>query len=122
MGKSKVDKLRGKRSHGKGNTKNNRGSGCKGGKGRAGSKKHKFTKYYLTFGIKKRLCCKKTLKTINLVDLIPLVKDKTEINLKELGYDKILGKGEIKSAIKFKNALVTNLAKEKIEKAGGSIE
>ncbi len=122
MGKSKVDKLRGKRSHGKGNTKNNRGAGCKGGRGRAGSKKHKFTKYYLTFGIKRRLCTKGTLKTINLVDLMPLIEDKKEINLKELGYDKILGKGNITCAIKFKKALATNVAKEKIEKAGGSVE
>jgi len=122
MVKSKKDKLRGKRSHGKGNTKNGRGSGCKGGKGRAGSHKHKFTKYYVDFGVKKKLKTKQTLKSINLKDLNSLIKDQKEIDLKKLGYDKILGKGNITKTVNFKNALATKSAKEKIEKAGGSIE
>ena len=46
----KKNKLRGNRTHGKGNTKNHRGAGSKGGRGRAGSHKHKFSKYYKTFG------------------------------------------------------------------------
>lgn len=122
MVKSKLDKLRGKRSHGRGNTKNGRGSGCKGGKGRAGSHKHKFSKYYVDFGVKKRLKTKQNLKSINLRDLNPLIKDQKEIDLKKLGYDKILSKGNITKPIKFKNALATKSAKEKIEKAGGSVE
>jgi large subunit ribosomal protein L15 len=122
MSKTKNDRLRGNRSHGKGNTKNNRGSGCKGGKGRAGSFKHKFTKYYVTIGNKISLKPKEKLKTINLTDLDVLAKDKTEINLKELGYGKILAKGNLTKKLIIKNAQVTEKAKEKIEQAGGKVE
>jgi len=122
MGKRKIDRLRGKRTHGHGDTKNARGSGKTGGKGRAGSHKHKFTKYYTEFGIKKRLNPKKKLKEITLEKLNLLVNDKKEIDLKELGYDKILGKGNLTKPIVIKNAKVTSGAKEKIEGIGGKIE
>jgi large subunit ribosomal protein L15 len=122
MSKTKNDRLRGNRSHGKGNTKNDRGSGCKGGKGRGGSFKHKFSKYYVTIGTKSRLKPKKELKTINLCDLEFISQDKTEINLKDLGYDKILGKGNISKKLIIKNAQATEKAKQKIEQAGGKIE
>ena len=49
----KLKKYLGTRSRGAGNTKNRRGAGCKGGKGRAGSKKHKFQKYVKLFGTEK---------------------------------------------------------------------
>ncbi len=122
MSRTKVDKLRGKRTHGHGNTKNARGSGCTGGKGRAGSTKHKFTKYYVDFGQRIYLKPKTKLKTITLEALSEMIKDKTEINLKEMGYDKILGKGKLSKPITIKNALVTEVAREKIESVGGKIE
>ena len=122
MSKRKIDRLRGNRNHGKGNTKNNRGSGCKGGKGRAGSFKHKFTKYYVTIGTKITQKPKPKPRTINLGDLDLLVKNKTEINLKELGYDKILAKGKLTKKLIIKNAVATEKAKEQIEKMGGKIE
>ncbi len=122
MGKRKIDRLRGKRTHGHGNTKNARGSGCTGGKGRAGSHKHKFTKYYVDFGQRISLLPKKKLKTITLEALSEIIKDRKEINLKELGYDKILGKGNLKKPVVFTNAQATEIAKEKIEKAGGKIQ
>jgi large subunit ribosomal protein L15 len=122
MSRTKVDKLRGKRTHGHGNTKNARGSGCTGGKGRAGSTKHKFTKYYVDFGQRITLKPKTKLKTITLEALSEMIKDKTEINLKEMGYDKILGKGKLSKPITIKNALVTEVAREKIESVGGKIE
>ena len=122
MGKRKIDRLRGTRTHGHGNTKNARGSGCTGGKGRGGSTKHKFTKYYVDFGKRVFLKPKAKLKTITLEALSGMILDKKEINLKELGYDKILGKGNINKPVIFKNALATEIAKEKIEKAGGKIQ
>ena len=122
MGRTKVDRLRGKRTHGHGNTKNARGSGCTGGKGRAGSTKHKFTKYYVDFGQRITLKPKEKLKTITLEALSEIIKDKKEINLKELGYDKILGKGKLLKPVIIKNAIVTAIAKEKIESVGGKIE
>lgn len=126
MPKSKVDRLRGKRTHGKGNTKNQRGAGCKGGAGRAGSFKHKFTKYYMTVGKRKilspRLGPKKKLLAITLHDLNKYVVGKDVIDLKEIGFDKILGTGTLTKAVKIKNAQVTKKAKEKIEKVGGVVE
>ncbi len=126
MPKSKVDRLRGKRTHGAGNTKNKRGAGCKGGRGRAGSFKHKFTKYQVTIGKRKilspRLSAKEKLKTITLHDLNKYLIDKDFIDLKEIGFQKILGTGNISKAVKIKNALLTKVAKEKIERAGGVIE
>ncbi|MFA5746336.1 MAG: uL15 family ribosomal protein [archaeon] len=122
MGRTKVDRLRGKRTHGHGNTKNARGSGCTGGKGRAGSHKHKFSKYYVDFGQRVTLMAKEKETTITLESLSEIIKDRKEIDLKELGFDKILGKGSINKAVIFKNAKATEIAKEKIEKAGGKIQ
>ncbi len=126
MSKSKVDRLRGKRTHGKGNTKNKRGAGCKGGRGRAGSFKHKSVKYASVTGkrklMKPRLKAKDKILSITIKDLLLLIKDNTEVNLKELGYHKVLGTGNITKAITLKNAMVTKIAKIKIESAGGKIE
>lgn len=123
MGKSKCDRLRGKRTHGHGNTKNARGSGCTGGKGRAGSTKHKFTKYYMTFGIKVTLNPKEKPNVVTLERLNEIVKNKTEIDLKELNIQKIIGKGNLLKPITIKNAIyITPTAKSKIEAIGGKIE
>jgi len=123
MGKSKCDRLRGKRTHGYGNTKNARGSGCTGGKGRAGSTKHKFTKYYMTFGTKITQKPKEKLVTVTLERLNEIAKDRKEIDLKEIGVQKILGKGKLLKPITIKNAkYVTPTAKAKIEESGGKIE
>ena len=46
----KKNKQRGERTHGHGNTKNKRGAGSRGGVGKAGSHKHKYSKYYDSFG------------------------------------------------------------------------
>lgn len=126
MPKSKVDRLRGKRTHGKGNTKNKRGAGCKGGVGRAGSFKHKFTKYQVVIGKRKllspRLSAKRKLKTITLHDLNKYLINKDVIDLKEIGFDKVLGTGNIDKKITLKKAIVTKVAKDKIEKLGGVVE
>ncbi|MDO8538238.1 MAG: uL15m family ribosomal protein [archaeon] len=131
----KKNTLRGHRTHGKGNTKNKRGKGSKGGKGRAGSHKHKFSKYYMTFGIKIRLKPKKGQdKAINLGDLnelLPQFLEKQQAIKKEnrilidsqsFPYNKILGKGNTRIAIEVKGITVTENAKKKIEASGGKIE
>lgn len=122
MSKSKTDRLRGKRSFGKGNTKNNRGGGSTGGRGRGGSFKHKFGMFSSTIGVNKILKPKKKLKTITLNDLSLLIKDSKEINLKDLGYDKVLGTGTIDKPVVIKNAKFTETAKAKLEAAGGKFE
>ncbi len=126
MPKSKVDRLRGKRTHGKGNTKNKRGAGNEGGAGRGGSFKHKVTKYQVVIGKRKlispRLGPKVKLVTITLHDLNKYLKTSDTVDLKVLGFDKILGTGNINKKVIIKNAQVTKIAREKIEKLGGVIE
>lgn len=131
----KKNKLRGHRTHGKGNTKNKRGKGSKGGKGRAGSHKHKFSKYYMTFGVKIRLKPKKGQdKAINIGDLnelLPKFLEKQQVIKKEnkifidsqtFPFNKILGKGQTKTAFDIKGITVTENARKKIEAVGGKIE
>lgn len=130
----KKNTLRGDRSHGKGDTKNKRGAGCRGGRGRAGSHKHKFTKYYKSFGKHGTLKVKKTLIGINISDLVEklpkLVSAKKVEQIKgayiidgnKLKFDKILGRGKLKEQLILKNIEVSKKAAEIIEKAGGKIE
>lgn len=128
------NKYRGNRVHGKGDTKHKRGKGSKGGKGRAGSHKHRFTKWYMDFGHRVKLKTKKTLNAINIADLMQLLprflaekkvekeKDAFVVDGKKIGYDKILGKGIIKEKIIVRNMKVSENTAEKILKAGGKVE
>ena len=130
----KKEKLRGKRSHGKGNTKNKRGAGCRGGRGRAGSHKHKYTKYYKDFGTNKKLKIKGAVLAINLSDLSQKLPKLLENNRVEkegdafvidgnkIGYGKILGRGSLKEKIVVRNMEVSKKAAEIIESAGGKVE
>jgi len=132
--RKKKNTLRGNRVHGKGDTKNKRGAGCRGGRGRAGSHKHKFTKYWKTFGKHGTLKVKKTLIGINISDLVDklptLVSAKKVeqekgayiIDGKKLKFDKILGRGKLKEQLIVKNLEVTKKAAEIIKNAGGKIE
>jgi len=124
MSKSKVDRLRGHRTHGKGNTKNHRGAGSNGGRGRAGSFKHKRGKFlpFVNCNTKIRLKAKPKLLEINLITLDKLAGTNKEIDLQKFGFDKILGSGDIKKPLIIRNAKCTAIAKIKIEKAGGKIE
>lgn len=130
----KKNTLRGNRVHGKGDTKNKRGAGCRGGRGRAGSHKHKFTKYWKTFGKYGTLKVKKTLIGINISDLVDKLPKLVSANKVEkskgayiidgnkLKFDKILGRGKLKEQLILKNIEVSKKAAEIIEKAGGKIE
>ena len=101
----RVNKLRGKRFHGHGNTKNARGKGARGGMGRAGSHKHKFTSYWMTFGVKVTLKPKPKPKALNLADFVRLLpkwiaEKRAErrggqvlVDGKKVGIGKILGRG-----------------------------
>lgn len=132
--RKKKIKLRGQRTHGKGNTKNRRGAGCRGGRGKAGSHKHKYSKYYLVFGTKRKLKPKRKERAINLDELnkeieVWVREKKVEkekglliIDGKKLGLEKILSVGNIDEKVLIRNLPVSKKAKEKIEKAGGIVE
>lgn len=127
----KKNKLRGNRTHGKGDTKRGRGGGSRGGRGKAGSKRHKKI-LFQNQPVKKKLKAKEKPKTISIGKLNKKIKkmEKEEkiskenptIDLKKLGFEKILSNGDIEYKVKIINAQATEKAKEKIEKAGGSIE
>ena len=125
MGKKrKIEKNRGTRTCGRGGIKKRRGKGHRGGKGFAGTKKHRkswvfrFEPEHLG---KRGFVSKtgKTVKSINLRDLEALAGDKKEIVLSDLGFDKVLGSGSITKKLVVKAGSFSKQAKEKIEKAGG---
>ena len=126
MVRDKTKKRRGSRTHGRGK-KAGRGAGLKGGRGNAGLHKHKYTyvlKYMRDhFGRRgfKRSFDRKEVKVINFGDIERLFSGKKEINLKEEGFDKLLGKGEVKSKIKVIVPKATDRAIRKIEEKGGEV-
>jgi large subunit ribosomal protein L15 len=126
----KIRKMRGSKTCGYGSKKKHRGKGSKGGKGYAGSHKHKWTyivKYEPDhFGKHGFTPVKrKEAKTINVGELEELLKknslEKNEIDLTELGYEKLLGKGKVTKPFIIKVKEFSEIAKRKIESAGGKI-
>ncbi|MBI4170910.1 MAG: uL15 family ribosomal protein [Candidatus Aenigmarchaeota archaeon] len=112
---------------GYGSKKKHRGKGSRGGKGFAGLHKHKWSwvvsKAPQHYGYKGFVSRRKKEKAINVGDVEKLITDnRNEIDLKTLGYGKLLSRGNVQSALTVKVAKFTERAKEKIEKAGGRIE
>lgn len=125
--RKKVRRLRGSKTHGWG-VKKHRGAGNKGGTGMAGSGKRAQSKkmfilkyygpeYYGGKGFNVPASVKNDVKAINIRDL-PL---KENVNLTEMGYDKLLAKGKPKLKHNITVSSFSAKAKEKIEKAGGKI-
>ena len=124
--RKKKNRMRGHRTHGGGNKKNRRGSGVRGGVGRAGSHKHKFTKYYLDFGTKRTQKAKRKLKAVNLEYISAKMNDwlasgiaKKEGNVivvdaKAAGFEKVLGGGAIMDGVRVDNAVFTKSAAQKL--------
>ena len=109
-----------------GSKKKHRGKGSKGGKGFGGSTKHNrsfvYTKNPYHFGHRGFYRhMKKEIKTINISEIEKLTKDE-KIDLKKLGFDKLLGNGKIEKPLKIKIDYFSVSAKRKIEESGGSIE
>jgi len=123
--KSKTEKRRGTRTLGRGGIKKWRGKGHRGGRGYAGSKKHRKS-WILRYerghiGKRKGFISKtsKSVSSINLRDLEKLAGEKKEIVLNEHGYDKVLGSGNITKKLTVKAKTFSRHAKEKIERVGG---
>ena len=124
----KGPKQRGSRYHGWG-TKKRRGAGNRGGRGMAGTGKradHKkitiLKKYGLSYfgktGFKRPQSKIKVIRTINIAQL----PQETKLNLAQLGYDKLLGKGMPAMKHEITVASCSAKAKAKIEKAGGTVK
>jgi large subunit ribosomal protein L15 len=137
--RSKLSRARGSWTHGGGSKKKRRGAGHRGGRGRAGSGKRgdaKKTKYWSTsyqgkYGFNTR--GKPKLSVINILFLENsadrMIKegkgskknDEYHFNLKKMGYNKLISKGNIKKKLFLTIDECTQIAKTKVEKAGGSI-
>ena len=126
-------KFLGTRNHGKGNTKNRRGKGGKGGWGRAGMHKHRFT--YVTrferdwmahggrFGFHNPMG--KTVEKFNVYEIDQLSRagklEKREGKEYFEFAGKILGTGALTHAVTVKAFAFSEGAIEKIKKAGGAV-
>ena len=126
-------KFNGTRNHGKGNAKNRRGKGGKGGWGRAGTHKHRFT--YMTvyerhwmhhggrFGFANQNAPAE-LEVINLYEIDQLARNgKIEKREGKLTFDfegKVLGTGSITVPITVRALAFSEKAKEKLKACGGS--
>jgi len=119
--KRKICKKRGTKSCGHGMKKKHRGGGSRGGRGKAGFGKHKFTMmlqqepdHFGKSGFnpirKNRLPC------INVSQL-----EKMEDNGRVVFNGKVLGTGQIKKPLTVVCASVSGTAKEKIESVGGKL-
>jgi large subunit ribosomal protein L15 len=136
----KVRKYRGSRTHGYGQIGQHRCRGGRGGTGKAGFDKHKWTyvlKHDPEYWLKKGFVSARTLnKKVNVINVGKLddLADKLEsekklekkekkivLNLESLGYDKLLGTGEVSKPMIVKVAAYSESASRKLEEAGGQI-
>ena len=117
----KARKQRGSKTHGWGGKKKHRGGGSQGGKGQSGMMKHKkswMIKYDPKhFGRKGfNLPYPRREKAISLKDLDIFAKkhDRKEINVSDLGYQKVLGSGKLTQPLTIKASKFVEKAKQKI--------
>jgi large subunit ribosomal protein L15 len=133
----KLKKRRG-RNTGYGSHKKHRGAGNRGGRGLAGLHKHKRMRaikfmpdHFGKKGMKRPIKVIKEVKAINLKDLDStverLLKDKKikedkegiKVNLTELGYDKLLGSGQVKHKLIVEAKYFSKNAVKKLEEIEG---
>ena len=136
----KVNKYRGDTTHGGGHRKKRRGAGSRGGRGNAGSGKRAGQK---KAGISRKLGSKgfsmhrsiAKPRTVNLsyfteTRLAGFVEAKLaskagevySVELKSIGFDKLLGTGSIKANVKFVAKQWSAKAEQKVQAVGGSME
>lgn len=122
--RKKYRKKLGSRSY-HGDTKNRRGHGIHGGRGRAGAWDHKKSSFrYEVLGKKGFVPPRKreeiviNLSKINEIVTSPSFKGDS-IDVTEMGYTKVLGGGNLSKPIKVIAYSFSERAKEKIEAAGG---
>lgn len=129
----KVKKQRGYNSHGWGSKKKHRGAGNRGGRGMAGTGKRADTKkptiinlygndYYGKTGFNRPNStpdCIINLRELNLMVEKGLIKE--EVNLTNLGYDKLLGLGKLDYKLKITVAKASKKVVEKLKESGSEV-
>lgn len=131
----KTRKKRGSRTHGYGRVGQHRKSGSKGYR-KAGRHKHGWTyvlryepEYFGKKGFKSPQSLRRELKVINVGELDEIAeklklsgkKGTITIDLKGLGYTKLLGSGKVKRPLTVKVDSCSKNAAEKIREAGGEV-
>ncbi len=138
--RKKVGKYRAHTTHGGGHRKKRRGAGSRGGRGNAGTGKragHKKAGLSDKLGSKKGFIRRRTTKSVKSVNvgyftvnklekLLKLNKvtkdgDSFSIDLPKLGYQKLLGSGQVSSKLIFKVDVFTEKAVAKIKAKGGEV-
>ncbi len=138
--RKKITRMRGSHTHGGGAMKKRRGAGNRGGRGLAGTGKRgdakkpshwKNTEYFGKKGF--HSITRKKVDSINIKDINQKIagwlekgiaeKTGSEIilDLKKIGYDKLLGVGTPDYKLEIHALQVSKKAKEKIEGAGGKV-
>ena len=132
--------MRGIRTHGYGSVGQHRKSGSRGGRGAAGMHKHKwswvlryFPDWYGKHGFTYPPEMRVEYREINVGELRELVEflerqgrlekdgDAYVIDLQTLGYNKLLGRGNVDIKVKVRVYDASESAIEKIRKAGGEV-
>ena len=129
----KTRKMRGSRTHGYGRVGQHRDAGSKGQR-KVGRHKHLWSyvtahepNYFGKKGFTSPQSLKRNENTINIKQLNDLTaktlgkNGKTQINLTNLGYTKLLAAGKITKPLVITVASCSKTAAEKIEKAGGKV-
>ena len=130
----KTRKFRGSRNHGWGQVGQHRASGHKGGLGQSGMLKHHFSTMLKDFpdhfghsslNPPTSNIIKKWASVRDLDDLYLQYgkeeNDKKILDLKALGFDKLLGGGQVKNAYSIKIDQFTSKAEDKVKTAGGEL-
>jgi len=125
---SRTNKFRGRsRYHGRGK-KAGRGAGMRGGRGNAGLNKHRvmtrikyMPRHWGMYGFNRDPSLRIRHTTCNVSELAGLAGDSDSIDLSEHNIAKLLGSGQIKSAIHVTVEHVSANAVKKVEAAGGSV-
>jgi large subunit ribosomal protein L15 len=126
----KARKLRGSRTMGWGQVGQHRKHGAKGGYGKAGLHKHKWSwvvkyqpDYFGSHGFYNPTVSR-VERWVNVGQLEEIARknaDNGNLDLHSLGYDKLLGAGNVSIPLVVKVAQFSQRAKEKVEKAGGKV-
>ncbi len=134
----KVNKYRGHTTHGGGHRKKRRGAGSRGGRGNAGrGKRAGHKKAGTSFKLGKHGFKSKNGRQVKAINLGYFTEAKVNkllaagkiskegntcvVDLSKLGYDKLLGAGNVNLKLRVTVKFFTSSAEEKIKAAGGEI-
>jgi len=123
----KVRRMRGTHTHGWGEKKKHRGAGSRAGRGKSNwlYSKRSYTYAYEPERLGKKgfvpRAKSKKVPSINVMELDSIAKARnmTEVDVKALGYGRVLGDGKLTRPLTVKAPQITEKAKAKIEEAGG---